>query len=198
MNEEQQLRKNAYNRARYVRLRAENPEAERERARIKARERRKAHGENVRAADRERYKRNREEIRALRAAQYAANVNGVRDKALEYQRVRYLSGSIEFRVRAALAAAKSRAKRRGIEFDLRIDDVGFPTHCAVSGIEFDMTGGERHASIFVPSLDRIDPAKGYVRGNVRFVCHGYNLAKFRSADSDVLKLARALVKAFPE
>jgi hypothetical protein len=93
----------------------------------------------------------------------------------------------------AVKSAKARAKEKNLPFDLTLADLGSPTHCAVTGIEFDLSCSFREGNIFVPSLDRIDPALGYVKGNVRVVVHGYNLAKHTGTDSDVMKLARAIV-----
>ena len=43
------------------------------------------------------------------------------------------------------------------------------------------------------SLDRIDPARGYVRGNVRFVTLLGNLARNRFSDADLVEFCRAVV-----
>lgn len=160
--------------------------------RIKAENRRQFHGAALREYDRQRYKENREAIRAKRAADYAVNKGGVRTAAIAYQARRYGSGCMRYRMRSAINSARARCKLRGIPFALSEEDVGTPTHCAVTGIEFNMTSS-RYRNIFQPSLDRFDPKLGYVKGNVRVICHGYNLAKHTGTDADVLKLARAIV-----
>lgn len=194
MNEaSERIRKNELKRKSAAIWRANNLERARELDRLKARYRRKKYAKAVRESDRQRYLANREQIRERRAAQYAENVGEVREKALAYQRRRYSSGSMRYRLMMALNAARGRAKTRKLGFDLTLEDIGLPARCAVSGIEFDMSRSFRQGNIFVPSLDRIDPALGYTKGNVRVVCHGYNLAKHTGTDSDVLKLARAIV-----
>lgn len=62
--------------------------------------------------------------------------------------------------------------------------------CARTGIPFEY---KRH-SPFIPSIDRIDPAKGYIKSNCQLVCAIYNYAKNRYKDTDVLKMSRALIK----
>jgi hypothetical protein len=52
--------------------------------------------------------------------------------------------------------------------------------CEISGIEFNYDPQPRGTKKYFkhpqrPSLDRIDNAKGYVPGNVRFVLHGVNI-----------------------
>ena len=87
----------------------------------------------------------------------------VRVKALEN---RSKSRRIDPRVQL-LADARKRAKRKGIEYDLTVDD--FPVHeyCPVLGIKLEVGIGKRHSAS--PSIDRIDNTKGYVRGNVMII-----------------------------
>lgn len=77
--------------------------------------------------------------------------------------------------------AKRRAKKKGIAFDLtstflmRMWDAQSQT-CAITSIPLiipqERTGGK--ASPFSPSIDKIDPAKGYTEDNVRLVCYAAN------------------------
>lgn len=195
MNEEQRLRKNEYNKAYSKAQRLKDPEACREKDRIKGRNRRNdaVTGEKLRAWDRANYAANREHIRAKSKEWYANNIGGIRDKARADYHKKYAAGKMKDRLRSAFHAAKSRAKKRGLDFNLTLADLGEPTHCAVTGIEFDMTRSFIHGNIFVPSIDRIDPKLGYVKSNVRIICHGYNLAKHTGTDENVVKLARAIV-----
>ena len=71
-----------------------------------------------------------------------------------------------------LAMAKSRAKKRGLAFDLTREDIIIPAVCPVLGIA--ITGADVD---HVPSIDRIDNAKGYVRGNIVVVSYRANRLK---------------------
>lgn len=77
------------------------------------------------------------------------------------------------------ADAKQRAKRKGMPFTLteadieRIDKTATDGVCEMTGLPFDLTGGRTWNS---PSLDRIDPQRGYEPGNVRVVLLGLNQA----------------------
>jgi hypothetical protein len=42
------------------------------------------------------------------------------------------------------------------------------------------------------SLDRIDPSKGYVRGNVRYICYMANIAKHKFTDEQLIEFCRAV------
>lgn len=81
---------------------------------------------------------------------------------------------------AALFAAYQRAVRRGDPFDLEeIDDLVETAggRCQVTGIPFsDAVVGECRTRPWVPTVDRIDATKGYVKGNMRLVCWAANLA----------------------
>lgn len=58
---------------------------------------------------------------------------------------------------------KQRCKRDGIEFDLEPEDIKWNTHCPVFGFELSYLKADNDNS---PSIDRTDPNKGYVKGNV--------------------------------
>lgn len=70
---------------------------------------------------------------------------------------------------------KSRAKVRGIPFNLVHEDIVIPKLCPILGIPLEIsTGGPSPNS---PSLDRIDPQYGYVKGNVHVISHRANTIK---------------------
>ena len=71
--------------------------------------------------------------------------------------------------------AKKRAYKKGIEFSITQEDVIIPTHCPVLGIE--LFRGDGKLSGNSPSLDRVDPAKGYIKGNVCVISHKLNAMK---------------------
>ncbi len=62
-----------------------------------------------------------------------------------------------------LREIKKRAKQMGVAFDLKEEDLFMPTHCPILGIPLEFQ--EKQQSNNSPSIDRIDPNIGYVRGN---------------------------------
>jgi len=75
-----------------------------------------------------------------------------------------------------LAQAKSRAKRDGLEFSLKEEDIIIPTHCPILGIPIKRNiGSGFHKDS--PSLDRIDNTKGYTKNNIRIISNRANLLK---------------------
>ena len=96
---------------------------------------------------------------------------------------------------AAYATERARRRLKHIrdrfkgEFDLDNSWVVGHTKCEVSGLPFDNT-----KKIFMSSIDRVDPNRGYTKDNCRVVCWGYNAMKLDCTDEDVLKLAMAIIK----
>lgn len=68
-----------------------------------------------------------------------------------------------------LSNAKSRARKKGWDFDLTVDDFEIPEYCPVfKDMKLSLLAnvGTKDNR---PSLDRIDCTKGYVKGNVRII-----------------------------
>lgn len=89
-----------------------------------------------------------------------------------------------------LNIAKNRAKSLGIQFDIDISDITIPTHCPVLGIEMKPNRGRHQDNS--PSLDRIDPLKGYVKGNVAVICFKANRIKNNASYEEILKVGNWL------
>lgn len=70
---------------------------------------------------------------------------------------------------------KKRAKKRGISFEIEISDVVIPKLCPILGIELSFGKGTVHDAS--PSLDRIVPNKGYVKGNCFIISSKANRMK---------------------
>ena len=77
--------------------------------------------------------------------------------------------------RGMLKAAKTRSKALGIPFNLSIEDIAIPDACPIFGISLFFTDGGRTDN--TPSLDKIKPELGYVKGNVRVVSWRANRLK---------------------
>lgn len=102
-------------------------------------------------------KRRRENPEALREASrrfYAKN----KEYFAEYQRV-WRSDRTEGYL---LSSARRRAKKNNIPFNIDISDIVVPDFCPALGIRIDRKGGKWADN--VPTLDRRDPRKGYVKG----------------------------------
>lgn len=63
-----------------------------------------------------------------------------------------------------LSAAKQRARRGELPFNIDVTDIVIPECCPLLGIRLVAFGGKRTDA--TPSLDRIETMKGYVKGNI--------------------------------
>ena len=93
--------------------------------------------------------------------------------------------------------AKGRAKKNGIAFDLEIDDCVIPEFCPLLRIRIKktpkgkkVTGNIRQPNS--PSLDRIDPSKGYTKDNVWVISWRANDLKRDGTLTEFKKIVEAL------
>lgn len=85
--------------------------------------------------------------------------------------------------------------KKGVPYDLDAEYLAglWTGRCSITGIEFS-AGPGMGPKFFSPSLDRIDPKLGYVRGNVRIILWAVNALKYDGTDSDMLRVAVAIVE----
>ena len=90
-----------------------------------------------------------------------------------------------------LSSSKSSAKLKGLPFDLEESDIVVPTHCPILGIELKLgTAGTGACRDAAPSLDRIIPEKGYVKGNVVVVSFRANRIKSNATADEILAVGK--------
>lgn len=112
---------------------------------------------------------------------------------LQYRHRRTLKGTISNK----LMSAKKRAKKDNLSFEL---DNAYVTllweqqegKCAKTGIDLGRIGDKWLS----PSLDRIDPTQGYVKGNVQWTCWRYNDAKSNMSDDAFISLCLAVAATY--
>lgn len=89
-----------------------------------------------------------------------------------------------------LKGAVARARKRGVPFDLKPEDILLPTHCPALGVELNYGVGKGQPQSNSPSLDRIVPALGYVPGNVLVVSYRYNTLKGNATPEELRRVAQ--------
>jgi hypothetical protein len=87
--------------------------------------------------------------------------------------------------KALIRAAKARAKKKGIPFDITIEDFILPEKCPL--LEIPLTVGYGSSQENSYSLDKIIPDLGYVKGNVWVISNKANMIK-NNASLEELKL----------
>lgn len=87
--------------------------------------------------------------------------------------------------------AQQRAKVSGTHFDLAASDIIIPELCPVFGVPIKACigqgpGGHKYS----PSLDKIDPSKGYTKENTRVISHLANQMKSHATVAELIQFAK--------
>ena len=91
---------------------------------------------------------------------------------------------------SAVGGARSRAKYKDLQFNLTNDYIYSitPDRCPALGIELTF-GGTKRVTSNSASLDKIDPNKGYIIGNVAVISNKANIIKSNATANDIQKVA---------
>ena len=95
---------------------------------------------------------------------------------------------IEYRM---LISAKHRAKRDGFPFNLSIEDIVVPEFCPVF-TDVRLNRNTETPKYDSPSLDKLIPSLGYVKGNVRVVSYRVNAIKHDATWQELLAVSNWL------
>ncbi len=104
----------------------------------------------------------------------------------------------EKRKRWLLERIRSKCKKENIPFNLTIDDLVIPTHCPILGmpLQFGVKAvsdfrNKKKAAVPLdsPSVDRIVPELGYIKGNVVVVSYRANMIKTNASVDELIKVA---------
>ena len=87
---------------------------------------------------------------------------------------------------------KQRCKQSGMEFNLEPSDIVVPAECPVFFIPLKVADGKMDDNS--PSVDRIDPTKGYVKGNICVISWLANRIKNNGTLEDRLKIIAHMEK----
>ena len=116
--------------------------------------------------------------RVKNAVKFKAHQKKWRSENAAYLKEKEAKRRLEKRALCLIATTRTRARKKGLAFDLGDHVLGLQDRinagrCELSGTEFDLSPGRK---AFSPSLDRRDPKVGYIYSNIRVVCHAMNVA----------------------
>jgi hypothetical protein len=151
--------------------------------------------EEIKQRRRERYHRDKltpgfiETIRAKSVEKYKNNPTAEIERRTQY--------FIDNPEKYLLTTIKGRCKRDNIKFDLTESDFkDLPTHCPVFNIPLERNLGKRKWSRYALSVDKIQPALGYVSGNIQILSRLANNMKSEATPEELLKFADWIYKTY--
>lgn len=100
----------------------------------------------------------------------------------------------KYRVKQLHYSAKHRAKKLCLPFNLDYDDIVIPETCPVLGIKLDDDCSKQSRNS--PSLDRIIPELGYVKGNVQVISWQANTMKNNASIEELTAFANWVLHFF--
>lgn len=95
-----------------------------------------------------------------------------------------------------LKNAKSRAVKKGLDFNLTEDDIILPELCPLLKVPF--IPGTKGDYRFTYSLDKIDPLKGYTKDNVWVITMKANTMKSNATKEQLLIFADSIYEHFQD
>jgi len=127
-----------------------------------------------------------------KSARWAERNPGVTSKALRKRRA-------EYPWYGSLLAAGDRSRNKQHEFDLTAEwaERNYNGVCSLTGIPFVVAArgapGKSGGRPYSPSIDRINPLKGYTQDNCRWVLFAVNSFKQQMTDAEMYHIAKALI-----
>lgn len=121
------------------------------------------------------------EVKFLYQAEwYRRNLERNREIRREYSK-KYRE---EFPERKLLRGAKDRARDRGLDLNIEVEDIIIPEICPILKTKFE------YNTPYAPSLDRINPEKGYIKGNVWVISRKANVMKNNAILAELKEFAK--------
>jgi len=110
-------------------------------------------------------------------------------KLISYSKYREKDPILWYKKRM-LMSAKMRSKKKGLDFNLVIDDIIIPERCPILDIPLVVPIEKGKKTKNTPSLDRIDNSKGYIKGNVAVISDRANQKKNNSTIEELEKILK--------
>ncbi len=118
-----------------------------------------------------------------------------RDRKNEYQKIRI---NQDPRI-GLLISAKARAKKNNLPFNLEINDIIIPEFCPLLEIPLERKSYTIERTGFLPnspSMDKIIPELGYVKGNIMIISMKANAMKYNASLNELKTFAKNILNIF--
>ena len=101
-----------------------------------------------------------------------------------------------YRESKLLRSARWRANKVGLPCNLSLIDIKIPTHCPVLGMP--LRFNKKRQGFDSPTLDRVIPELGYVKGNVIVISDLANRIKSTGTPLEILRVAKFYLRHLKE
>lgn len=117
--------------------------------------------------------------------------DGLDGRCKECEKARRKASYFQDFGRETFNRVKSRSRKKGVFFDLSLEDIPkLPKYCPILNIELKINWGGKAQAFNSPTLDRIDPELGYVKGNIAWICNEANRLKQDNTRDTLIKILR--------
>lgn len=87
--------------------------------------------------------------------------------------------------------AKVRAYKKGLDFNINLEDINIPSVCPILKTPF------VYGTPFAASIDRIDSSKGYVKDNIQIISRRANQMKSNASFKELKEFASWINQSIP-
>lgn len=115
-----------------------------------------------------------------------------KQRILKQQREYYYKKKSEDPIHILFIRLRSRAKEKGLRFNIEESDLKIPKRCPILNIPLYFTQGRQTANS--PSVDRVNTKKGYVKDNVRIISNKANALKSDMSIEDIRRLYKYITE----
>ena len=164
---------------------AKNKEKKLARGKIRSKEYREENKEVIKQKRKEYYEKNKERISERQKQYHAETYPQKREQDLAKQK-EWKINNIE---RYLVQSARNRAKKYKLPFDITHEDIVVPEFCPYLGIK--LVPFSEWSS---PSLDKIIPELGYVKGNIQVISTKANTMKNNATQDELVRFAESVLK----
>ena len=96
------------------------------------------------------------------------------------------------RQRYLFLACRKRAKIENLPFNLEITDIKIPKICPI--LETEIIYIEDNKNLYSPSVDKIIPELGYIKGNIRVISRKANMMKLNATKQELEIFSKNILK----
>lgn len=89
-----------------------------------------------------------------------------------------------------------RALKHNLPFNLEVSDIIIPDVCPILGISIKENKGKSGAYKNSISIDKIEPTKGYTKGNIQIMSQLANQMKGAATPEELLTFAHYIIKTY--